>query len=299
MEPDAPHDLRAFFKAVGRFSGEHADMTSVPDRDAPDDPAEELDPSPLKVTADPLAVDGFVDGIQASLVVTYRAHRPVFLSYVAAGAVGPGAKPLGLRERLAIVASSEDREWVDSVRQSLPVEELSAVDPPDVQRDASSWLGSTRESLERAVVADLTEREAVKCLAVDGTLLGRPHSTRLVGVVKTTRRRYLADESCLFGLPAGWRSPRFRIDPSSAGPAPARYSCYLRLHDASASSWDHALIRLEAFDPDQLDGLAARCLVERQVAAGGDRRWDRHLASVRACEEFLRARRPAVFSLST
>lgn len=290
------YDLRSFFRAVGKFSGERALHTEPFEREEPDVPAELLDDQNVKITADPLPIAAFVDGIQASLLVTHRAHRPVYLSYVAAGAVARGAKPLGLQEKLTIVCSTVDREWVDTLATSIPTEELACEAPPDVEKTALQVLRHDRDALEQNLVTELAQRTEGH-LILDGSLLFRPYDLRLLGVVKTTRRKYLADESCLFGMPAGWRSPRFKIPAGSGGGGVDRYSTYLRLFDASSRAWNFGLIRLEAYDPDLLDGLAAACLKERQSAAGGDARFDRHLSSVRACEEFLRSRRPSVFHL--
>lgn len=292
------HDLRQFFHAVGRFRGQKA-LTSTPtERPEPDVPAELIEEVPSLVSAAPLAVDAFVDGVQASLCVTHRpGHRPVYLSYVAAGALGAGALPIGLREELAVVCSSLDLEWVQGLGTTIPVESLAATDPLEVERGALALLGGGRERLERDLVVDLVDQGYTR-LVLDGSLVGRPHNPALVGVVKSTGRKYLADESVLYGLAPGWRSPRFKIHPNTAGSPELRYSCYLRLFDASAERWNYGLIRLEVFaDPDLLDPLAARCLAERQNPAAGDPRFDRHLSSVHACEEFLRARRPAVFAL--
>lgn len=292
----SPHDLRAFFRSVGRFTGERA-LTSTPlERPEPDVPAELLDTENARIDTVPLPVSAFVDGIQASLVVTYRAHRPVYLSYAAAAAVGPGARALDVRERLVIVCSTLDREWVDSLSTTIPVEELPLESPVEVERAAVQSLGGAREALERHLVEDLCT-QVDDYLVVDGSLTGRPFERRLVGVVKSTNRKYLADESCLYRLAPGWRSPRFKIPAGSAGSQYDRYSCYLRMFDASQRAWNFALIRLEAYSPDVLESLAARCLRERQSPAGGDPRFDRHLASVRATEELLRSRRPGVFAL--
>lgn len=292
----ATHDLRSFFQAVGQFSGERALNTETFEREEPEVPAELLDEKNSKVTADPLPIDAFLDGIQASLLVTHRAHRPVYLSYVAAGAVSRGATPVGLKEKLTIFCSTVDREWVDSLSTTIPVEEIACETPPDVEKAALQILRSDRDSLEKSLGADLVEA-LPGYLVLDGSVMFHQYSTKTLGVVKTTRRKYLADESCLFGLPVGWRSPRFKISAGHGGGNIDRYSTYLRMFDASTQAWNFGLIRLEAYDPDLLDGLAAACLRERQSSAGGDARFDRHLASVRACEEFLRSRRPSVFSL--
>lgn len=296
------YDLRRFFHAVGNPTFGAGLNAEPPDRRDTPVAVEvfEQDPAQSRVTAEPLAVSAFVDGVQSSLVVTHRDHRPVYLTYQAAGAVGEAAQLIGLKERLTIVCSTADRDWVDSVNQDdspLPVSEVVDVTPPDVERAAYAQLGDWRERLERSLVEELVDAGRGP-LVVDGSLLARPQNPQLFGVVKNVvRTRYLPDEAVLYGLPAGWRSARFRI-PSGADGCPSdRYSCYLRLHDASRYAWSHGLIRLESFDPAHLDALAARAMVERQSASSGDGRWDRHLHSVAVTEKVLRARRPNVFDL--
>jgi hypothetical protein len=255
-----------------------------------------LDSEISEITAKALSIAGVVDGIQASLCVTYRSHRPVYLSYVAAGCVGESAQLLKVKERLNIVCSSLDREWVDSLNSSIPVVEITAPHPYDIELQAGKALGGDRENLERALIEELVD-DAVLPLIVDGSLVGRPLRPELFGVIKTVDSQYILDESVLFGMPAGWRSPRFRIPAGSQGVGIDRYSCYLRLFPADDKSWKFGLIRLESFSPDTLDTLAARALLERQHGGTGDARWDRHLTSVRACEEVLRAHRPQVYGL--
>lgn len=290
------HDLRSFFRAVGRFSGQRALQSAPPERVDADHPVEMLEHLTARVVADPLEVAAWCDGIQASLVVTHREHRPVYLSYVAAGAVADWGRPVAVDERLEVVCSEADEEWVDSVRATIPSRILSVTSPPEVEGAAVAALGAGREAAERRLAEEQITRPGV--VAVDGGLVGRPSRApdRLVGYVKSAQRRYLPDESVLYGLAPGWRSPMFRI-PAGAGSAKARYSAYVRLHDASHAGWAHGLIRVETFSKDLIGPAAARALAERQSAASGDGRWDRHLGPIRACEEFLRARRPSVYTL--
>lgn len=291
-----PHDLRSFFRSVGRFVGERSLTTSPPERPEPDRPVEMLDDTKSQVTAVPLDVAGFVDGVQAAVTVTWREHRPVYLTYTAAGCVGERGALLASCERIDIVCSHLDVDWALGLGSSIPLSVLDESRPDLVERAALARLGADREVLERKLVTDLATSIQTH-VVVDGSLVGRPVTDKLVGVVKTSRRRWLSDETVLWGLPAGWRSPRFKIPAGSQGVSADRYSCYLRLFDASNRSWDHALVRLESFDPELLDPLCALALDERQNPRAGDPRYDRHLASVRACEQVLRARRPAVFDL--
>lgn len=294
----ARYDLRTFFHAVGNPLFGSALNGEPPDRRDTQIDVEVLETEPqIKLSSAPLDVAAFVDGVQSSLIVTHREHRPVYMTFQAAGAVGQAARLLGLKERLTLVCSTADRDWVDSVNLTgdpIPVTEVPEVAPPDVERAAYAQLGDWRERLERSLVEELMD-EGVGPLVVDGSLLGRPHNTQLHGVVKTTKARYLPDESILYGLPAGWRSSIFQIPAGADGCQFDRYSCYLRLHDARHHAWAHGLIRLEAFDRNHLDPLGARAMAERQSQRSGDGRWDRHLASVAITEKVLRSRRPNVF----
>jgi hypothetical protein len=289
------HDLRGLFRAIGSFSGTKA-ATSIEPRSNCDVPVELLEDVPARVGGSALTVSGFVDGIQSSLVVTHRQHRPVHLNYTAAAAVDRNIRPIGIREQLELVVGEDDLDWARSLQSTVPLSVLPAADPAETERLAVMGLGGTRERLERGLVDDLLLEDAGR-LVLDGSLVARPADPRLLGVVKTTRRRYLDDESVLWGLRSGWRSPLFRIPAGSQAYPADRYSCYLRLSDAAEAAWDHGLIRLEALDPELLEPLASLCMQERQHARSSDPRGDRHLRPVRMCEELLRARRPAVFSL--
>ena len=301
-----PYDLDALFLAVGQFAVQGAPMEAPTEREVPTTPAELIDVVAAPIHCGALEVAGFVDGIQNGLIITWRERRPVYLMYYAAGAIasvvtGDG-NPIDLMERLTIVCAEEDREWAESLGTNIPIEVLEPVTPPELSGQAVKFLRNQRDDLERQLIERLG-RVVEHPLVVDGHLVSRPADNEiigqrgLVGVVKTQRTRYLADESILWNLPAGWRSPRFKLPAGTGGPSQERYSCYLRLHDSAHQPWDFGLIRVEAYVPELLDELCARCLAERQ-GPGGDRRWATHIRSVRGVEEFLRSRRPVVFGLS-
>lgn len=288
------YDLRDFFHAVGSFAPSRA-LTEAPAvRTECDLPVNVLDADPAPVTAAPLAVHAFVDGIQSALCVTYRGHRPVYLTYVAAGAASATGDLMAVREKMAVLHSRLDTDWIREVASAIPSEELPEDRPDELAASALSNLGGDRETYERRLIEDLAAPQDGHIL-VDGNLVGRPFHPYIVGVVKTTQRRYLPDESVLWGLPQGWRSPRFEIPAGSQGVRHPRYSCYVRLHDAARQAWNFGLVRLETFELDRLEMLAALAISERQPAGSLDRRFDRHLSGVRAVEDLLRARRPVVF----
>jgi hypothetical protein len=283
------HDLRSFFQNMGGVEGGRGAATAEDRTDATSD-VDVLDTDPVRIDSDPLDVAGYVDGIQAMLRVRHIDHRPVTLAYVAAGAVSGTGQWLAMREELYVICAQDDRDEIVEAAGTLPVRTITG-DVTDLERIVRDEVSGTRAHLERAVVADATEA-GHHPLVVDGDLSARPAGHALVGVAKTLRTRYLPDETVLFTLPYGWRSPRFRI-----GGGTARYSCYLRMFDATRHAWDYGMVRLESYDPDMLDGLAALCLRERQGIRSSDGRFDRHLAPVRMCEDMLRARRPPAFTL--
>lgn len=289
---NAPIDLKAFFRYLGRVGVSSGAESAVEEREEPIEPAELIDTHPLNIRdVSPLKVDGFVDGIQATMAVAYREHRGVFLQHVAAGCLDDKARILRVSESLTVVCAAEEKEWVEASGAGIPVEVVEATDPSGVWRRAHEIVASKREAEERAVAAAML---AGGCgfLVVDGSIMARNSDRRLIGVVKSHRRRYLADETILYGLAPGWRSPRFKLEEGSH----TRYSAYLRMFDASQYAWDFGLVRIETNDADLIDAACAMALRYRG-APGGDSRWDRHLAPVINVEKVLRARRPSVFSI--
>lgn len=292
-EPGPQYDLRSLFKAVGRVGGRVGDVAAV-ERKESEEAVELIDSNPLQIDRDTLAdVAGFVDGIQAHMHLTHRERRPVAMYYVAAGALERGANAVALVERLKLQCGEADKDWLEGLGSNIPIELLGGDTPPEMEISAVQAVGKARDSAERAVIDDLLARGGKGLIAVDGSLLARPRADRLVGIVKTTRSRYLSDERVIWNLQHGWRSPRFTIGTGNT----LRYSCYVQLVEKGDGAWNLGLIRLESFDPNHLEPMAAVCLAEVQSGSSGDPRWDRHLGSVRAVEEFLRARRPRPFTM--
>jgi hypothetical protein len=247
-------------------------------------------------TAVPVDVAGFADGIQADLVVCYVEHRPVTLVWVAAGAVGAGGKLLYIRQRMALVASALEQPLLDRLHdlgRGLPVHPLEELTPWGVATATKLLVDGWRREVEHDVVANTGIPEDTH-LFVDGSIRSHPRDA-LVGVVKSVdETQYLTDESVL-PVNAGRRSPVFEL-PATRTTERSVLSCYLRLHDTPGStSWSHGLIRLEARDPDTLDGACAVAMRHRQFARSGDSRWATHLRGMRRTEETLRAFRSVVF----
>lgn len=253
-----------------------------------------VEDAPAKIHCAPLQVDAVVDGIQSATVMCYRQSRPILLTYTAAGAAVAGPDLAAINETLTIVAAEADRAWVDTVNcgdPALPVATVEGEDPPSVERASQVWVSKIRDRGEKALVADLLAAGARR-VVVDGALAGYDVEERLVGVVKTTRTRYLDDEASLYTLPAGWRSAVFTIaNPDGS----VRHSTYLRLHPNAEAGWDFALVRIETYRRDLIEPACAFALAERQPPGSADARWDRHLTSIAVCEQLLRDRRPPLF----
>lgn len=285
-------DLRPFLRAMGGAPTRGA--LDVPEREEPDTPAELLDTSPAKITAAPIAKAVFVDGIQSNSVLTYRMHRPVTLVAAAAGGVDSQMNPRRVIENYEVLCAREDFDWVMEKDCPLSVRVVSeSVDPTMVERATSADLKNARDGLEILLTADLLAEAAQdEWVLVDGHLANRPADAQLGGIIKSTDTRLLSDESVLWGLPEGWRSPRFVMPANHGGPSEQRYSCYVRMRPAGDKPWGFGLIRVEAYDPDQLDTIAATALAFRQPSGTHDSRGDRHVAPVALVEKWLRSRRP-------
>lgn len=265
---------------------------AVVDRDPTDSEVEIVDSKPAPISADALQVDAYIDGIQAALTLTYNQGRPIRLAHVAAGAANASPDLVGVVERLTIVASESDQQWISENlgQDNFPVSYVAATTPPQTETGTAHAVTNLREHCESTLAAELLGSGAAR-VCVDGDLLNRPRDSRCFGVVKSVKTRYLDDESQLWTLPQGHRSAIFTI----SGHGTDRHSCYVRLHSARFRPWSHGLVRVETYDLEDLEPAAARALHDRQPASSNDPRWDRHLAPIRATEQLLRSRRPAVF----
>ena len=285
-------DLRPFLRAMG--GAPTRGSLDVPEREEPEAPAELLDDAPSRVTAAPLKQAVFIDGIQSTSVLTYRTHRPVTLVAAAAGGVDAQMNPRHVIEHMEVLCARDDYDWILEHHCPVPVRVVSeSPDPTEVERATAAELKNARDGLEVLLAAELLDDLGDDGrVLVDGHLANRPADHRLGGVIKTTETKLLSDESVLWGLPEGWRSPRFVMPTNHGGPSAQRYSCYLRMRPAGDKPWGFGLVRLEAYDPDQLDELAATALAFRQPTGTHDARGDRHLAPVALVEKWLRSRRP-------
>jgi hypothetical protein len=237
----------------------------------------------------PLPVIGFADGVQSQFTLRHVAHRPVSIVWAAAGAVDNAATLLEFRQRLELVASAADGNFLAGLSRAaggLPFHLVEDLTPWGVAVATQRLVDEWRREVESDVVATVPISEA-RFLMVDGSI--RRHSRDgVVGVIKSVDTQYLADESALPDR-AGWRSAVFSL-PATTTAERDVVSAYLRLHDAPGStSWSHGLIRLEAHDPETLDRACALALRHRQSAGSGDPRWATHLEGMHMAEEVLKA----------
>lgn len=286
-EVPPPYDLRALYRAVGRIPSALPELPERVQVRALEDHGVH------QVTAPPATVTGVVDGIQPpGRALCWREGRPVGLLYVAAGCLGLEARRmLAYQERLLLVTSCLDADWVRSISQGVPVIALPERFPAELVMAINELHRRLRHRLERDVLAAVRRPEHL--VAVDGHLRDVPPGEGPVAsIVKSHRAQYLTDERELVSLRAGHLSRPFLLPAIRDGEID-RWSAYLRLHPATENEWTHGLVRLELTDVELLDGVAAWCLRNRQPP-NADRRWHVHLESVAGCEQLLRARVPPV-----
>jgi hypothetical protein len=284
----SPIDLQEAFRANGGFLGQ-ALPASPPWR-----PQVRLEPGPPARDireVEPLQISAAVDGVQSSLVFTVTEGRPSFLVYVAAGAVGPTHRLVRVAERLVVLASVRDASRLQKSSAGLPVVALDALSAQAIAWHHAAVLPDWRQQLEReTVTASATDGRFV---LVDGSIDRYVGTSGLVGCVKSPEASYAVDEAELYDLPVGHRSRVFRVEPHTT--AEQRwYGAYLRLHPPFAF-YTFGLVVVQTTHPGLIDAAAAACFAQRQKLPSDDPRADRHLWSIRRCEEWLRARRPPHF----
>lgn len=287
-------ELRPFLQALGGPLGRAP--LDVQERLEPEDPATLLEDDIVEVTAapPPPASTVFLDGIQSATTLTYRNHRPLTLAMAGAGAVTGRLEPVMVEETLDLLAARADIAWAEEQGCPTAIRCISESDAPtDVEREVGNCLGQERDALEVLLTQRLALDDQWDLICVDGGLAGRPGDHRIVGIVKTTNTRLLNDESVLWRLPEGYRSPAFQLPPHYGGSdAAPRMSAYVRMRDASDAAWQTGLVRVEAYSKEALDLAAATALAYRQPTATTDPRGDRHISPIAHVETWMRSRRP-------
>lgn len=286
--PHTPVDLKAF---VGHLAARSP--VATPTRGQYRRITSQVESAARKVTAAPVPVIGFVDGIQRRCVVGRVEHRDVTLAYVSAGTAHRG-KLLTVTERLAAICSAADEERVRAAGPGMPVAVLPALHPWSLASATDEYIDGTRRALELEALAD-APTSAGAVVVVDGSL--PPSCTRsdLVGVIKSATETDWLTDPALFPTTQGWRSPALLLPAGEVGKRD-RLSAYVRLRSATGQhAWTFSLVRVEVF-ADQgialLDAAAAMVISQRQPLGSGDPRAETHLNGFRHAEEQLRARAP-------
>lgn len=254
------------------------------------------------LTVAPLPVTGYIDGVQATRLLTVRAgDRPVYLVGVAAGLMDPEVRRVRLgRWRIALVCSYLDEAWAHALpAPPCEVVSLEQKHPDGLDLEVGRWVDAARRSVEQQVVAEsVVEEQPGRWTVVDGSLAGvvttrATSAPRLIGVVKSCGRQYLNDEHLtVHPLREGEVSAPFLLPGERRGQLD-RASCYLCQRDRAHRPWTFGLVRVEvpAEHAAALPAAAATVLAGRQ-ASGGDARWDRQQAWVARLEDALHSSLP-------
>lgn len=283
-------DLRPFLQDMG--TGLHQ-MPVVSERSVVPDPFELMESAPVEI--EPRLVDNsvFIDGIQAAKILTYMEHRPVILSFTSAGGISQALHPVDLVETLEIVCSELDAGRIASYDCPVAVNAIADRGAPgETDLAVRGTVNDTRDKQEFLLAARLLKADPDGLVISDGHLAHRPEDRRMLGIVKTVNTQMLADETGLWALREGWRSPAFKVPARFGGGNADRYSSYVRLRSSAGRQWSHGLIRVETFDPDMLDVAAGIALGNRQHVNTDDPRGDRHVVPVARVEKWLKSRIP-------
>jgi hypothetical protein len=257
----------------------------------------------------------FLDGIQRAEVKLY--HGPVPLVYAYGAAVvrkrdqrrvmGPGLLqeheavffPFRLLDPAQVGALGVLPEQMldSSPRSDQPL----PLFPPALYACAAQAIDRWREGIEREVAHRwCASAHDSDWLLVDGTLTISPELSarqHTAGLIKSQRTRFFdgADARTLLGLRAGERSSVF--EPLTRRWTPV-HSWYLRLRDPLGHDILWGLVRVEIAarrDSARLADLVSSWLLnELKPLTLPAASWDRLLYPIHDCEQFLRARAPAL-----
>ncbi|MDA8047544.1 MAG: hypothetical protein M0Z30_20315 [Actinomycetota bacterium] len=249
-----------------------------------------------RVTTAPVTVAGLIDGVQARALLRYINRRPVTLEFAAAGCYRGGTRLDTICTRLVMSCSWLDEGRVRPHVDKMPLVVLDEVFPEDLEAVQAAVVDRMRRHVEHLAWTH-APCPTGSVLIIDGDLSRAPvDCDHLVGVVKQPGVQYW-DEEGLPDLPHGHLGPILEL-PARRRDERTRFSSQLRLVPAGADApWDLGLVRLEAFDPELLEPLAAACLAGAQNRQSGDPRWAVQIAPMRYAEESLKAMIPAYFTL--
>ena len=260
-------DLRALYRSVGGPKVHSGLTTPPPPRPMWDGPVVLGPGRPRPVEKFASGPVWFADGCQSASVCAYVGSpaRPVLIMWASARSLDPLQRNSGASDqRIWLSCSTEDVSWAEKLPGGLQVLAVPSLWSWGIRCDALDMLRRVRAELEVAVINATHPGDAP--FLIDGSLLnlGPSPVAGRIGVVKTLRTRYLADERPLAALPEGHRSATFELLPRTVD-EPARHSCYLRLRPPQGDDWGHGLIRLEAYSENDLARGASAAFSWRQT----------------------------------
>ncbi|MDX6286035.1 MAG: hypothetical protein QOG53_1520 [Frankiales bacterium] len=210
----------------------------------------------------------FVDGVRR-IDARVWVHQPdgaavpgIAASY-AAGVVcctADRATMLTSDVRRGLFTAAADAQGIDTRAGSYPLRPSHDSSIEELSLALQRRLADSEVDVSNNARAQLADRDPatvdIDLLVVDGPLRGRTHLPRVLGLVKTHRATYLAEEqsALITTLAAGERTPVFLI-----GTSWDRYSWYLRLPCPPGQPWA-GVVRVEA--PAELDAAAAIALAD-------------------------------------
>ena len=259
------------------------------------------------------AFQGFLDGIQRTVIYNYIGTVPVILGQAAAvirerrnrrmhtwGGPATGARLYAPRR---MISSTQWEALVaigggDLVDTSVDMTR-DAEHPYLLHHSVVRLVQRHREQLE----SGLAERWCTarhEPLFIDGGISGSAAvalSGCTVGVVKSHQTLYAEGDAlaAVLGLRHRERSSVFRI---TSAKRTSVASWYLRMRDGTGRDPMWGLVRVEIAHPgpeaidrigDRADEVSRWILAEASPLALPDARWDKMVYGVRDCEEFLRA----------
>lgn len=314
------HDMRSSVSLEARL-GELQQLEELPGEDERPGTIEWMEPlDPFAKSVESIAgstpIRYFLDGSQKTLPGYFGSAIPILAS-VTASAILERQSPIDLQ--LAPGMIKLNTSWLLPTRSDAPAigqfvtfaqeSGMAIVDPlehliddPAAYRAAlDDFIGLEREAMSASRrLRRQGETELLRMwsndppadgawLIYDGAL--REPAPQTVGLVKSFNRQYISGDYAdqLFRLPAGHRTPMFRVNDRRHGGSYAVW--YLRFWDAQGKDPRYGLVRAEVAYTGELppvDLLSAWILAERRPRASNDARWPTLIYPIHYLEQILK-----------
>ncbi|MCC6945665.1 MAG: hypothetical protein IT335_13865 [Thermomicrobiales bacterium] len=314
------HDMRSSVSLEDRL-GELQQLEELPSEDERIGTIEWMEALapfaiPVESIAGPTSIRYFLDGSQKTLPGYFQSAIPILAS-VTAAAVLERRSPTDLQlvpgmlklNSSWLVPEKAESPAIGQFVASARTSETAIVDPLDHLADdhaayraaLDDYIGLEREAMSASRrLRRQGETELLRMwsndppadgswLVYDGAL--REPVPQTVGLVKSFNRQYITGEHAdqLFRLPAGHRTPMFRVNDRRHGGSYAVW--YLRFWDAQGRDPRYGLVRVEVTytgEPPPVDLLSAWILAERRPRASNDARWPTLIYPIHYLEQILK-----------